>query len=130
MQDKVTFEYAIIRLVPRVEREEFFNIGVILFSKRKKFLSVKYNINEAKLAAFSCDLQLEDLNNYLKSWDLICKGDKSSGKIGTFELADRFRWLAASRSTVIQSSKTHSGLTNNPQKELEAIFRQYVLCDN
>ncbi|WP_034062112.1 DUF3037 domain-containing protein [Lacinutrix jangbogonensis] len=127
MQDKVTFEYAIIRLVPRVEREEFFNIGVILFSKRKKFLDVKHKINIAKLNAFSCELNLEALNNYLKSWELICKGDASSGVIGKLELSDRFRWLASSRSTIIQSSKTHSGLTENPEKELEDIFEKYVL---
>lgn len=128
MQNKVTFEYAIIRLVPKVEREEFFNIGVILFSKRKKYLEVKYKIDEDKLTAFACELNLEDLNSYLKSWDLICKGDKTSGSIGQFELSDRFRWLAASRSTVIQSSKTHSGITDNPKKELDDIFNNYVLC--
>lgn len=127
MQDKVTFEYAIIRLVPKVEREEFFNIGVIVFSKRKKFLGVKYEINEAKLNAFSCELDIDAINNYLMSWDLICKGDPQSGVIGQFELSDRFRWLAAARSTVIQSSKTHSGLTENPEKELQNIFEKYVL---
>lgn len=127
MQDKVTFEYAIIRLVPKVEREEFFNIGVILFSKRKKFLGVKYNVNLAKLNAFSCELDIDAINDYLKSWELICKGEASAGVIGTFELSDRFRWLAASRSTVIQSSKTHSGLTDNPEKELNAIFERHVL---
>ncbi|APY01224.1 DUF3037 domain-containing protein [Lacinutrix venerupis] len=128
MQDKVTFEYAIIRLVPKVEREEFFNIGVILFSKRKKFLDVKFKINEAKLNAYSCNLDLEALNSYLQSWKLISDGNASAGIIGQFELSDRFRWLAATRSTVIQSSKTHSGLTENPEKELEDIFKKYVLC--
>ncbi|MGJ8548578.1 DUF3037 domain-containing protein [Winogradskyella wichelsiae] len=127
MPDKVTFEYAIIRLVPRVEREEFFNIGVILFSKRKKYLGVKFNVNENKLKAFSCELDLDAINNYLKSWELISKGEVSAGKIGQFEISDRFRWLAASRSTIIQSSKTHSGLTDNPEKELNSIFENYVL---
>ncbi|WP_179351566.1 DUF3037 domain-containing protein [Winogradskyella vidalii] len=127
MPDKVTFEYAIIRLVPRVEREEFFNVGVILFSKRKKYLGVKFNVSETKLKAFSCELDLEAINNYLKSWELISKGDSSAGKIGQFEISDRFRWLAASRSTIIQSSKTHSGLTDNPEKELNSIFENYVL---
>ena len=127
MPDKVTFEYAIIRLVPRVEREEFFNIGVILFSKRKKYLGVKFNVNENKLKAFSCELDLEAINNYLKSWELISKGEVSAGKIGQFEISDRFRWLAASRSTIIQSSKTHSGLTEDPEKELNSIFENYVL---
>jgi len=127
MPDKVTFEYAIIRLVPRVEREEFFNVGVILFSKRKKYLGVKFNVNKNKLKAFSCELDLDTINNYLKSWELISKGDASAGKIGQFEISDRFRWLAASRSTIIQSSKTHSGLTDDPEKELNSIFENYVL---
>lgn len=127
MQDKVTFEYAIIRFVPKVEREEFFNVGVILYSKRKKFLDVKYHVDNEKLKAFSCELDIEDINNHLKSWELICRGEPSSGVIGQFELSDRFRWLAASRSTVIQSSKTHSGLTNKPEEELNKIFEKHVL---
>ena len=127
MQDKVTFEYAIIRLVPKVEREEFFNIGVILFSKRKKFLGVKFKVNEQKLNAFSCELDLEAINCYLNSWELICKGDVSGGAIAQFEMSDRFRWLAASRSTIIQSSKTHPGLCDNPEKTLEDIYNKYVL---
>ena len=127
MQDKVTFEYAIIRVVPRVEREEFFNVGVILFSKRKRFLGVKYQINETKLNAFCSELDLDTLNQYLSSWDLICQGDSKGGAIAEFELSDRFRWLAATRSTVIQSSKTHPGLCADPQKELDCIFEKYVL---
>ena len=127
MQDKVTFEYAIIRLLPKVEREEFFNIGVILFSKRKKFLDIKFHINPAKLTAFSCELQIDTLYEYLNAWKLICDGTASAGKIGELEISDRFRWLAACRSTIIQSSKTHAGLCNNPEKELEAIFNEFVL---
>ncbi|EPR74213.1 hypothetical protein ADIWIN_0790 [Winogradskyella psychrotolerans RS-3] len=127
MHDKVTFEYAIIRLVPRVEREEFFNIGVILFSKRKRFLGVKFKVDQQKLNAFSCELDLDAINSYLKSWELISKGETSGGAIAQFELSDRFRWLAASRSTVIQSSKTHSGLTENPELELQSIFEKHVL---
>ena len=127
MQDRVTFEYAIIRVVPRVEREEFFNVGVILFSKRKRFLGVKFHIDQAKLKAFSCELELETLQDYLKSWESICAGKKEGGAIAEFELSDRFRWLAATRSTVIQSSKTHPGLTKNPQDELDDIFEKYVM---
>tara|TARA_R110002050_G_scaffold11122_2_gene37861 strand:- start:63071 stop:63454 length:384 start_codon:yes stop_codon:yes gene_type:complete len=127
MPDRVTFEYAIIRVVPRVEREEFFNVGVILFSKRKRFLGVKYDINETKLNAFCSELDLDTLNQYLSSWDMICKGNPKGGAIAAFELSDRFRWLAATRSTVIQSSKTHPGLCTDPQKELDCIFEKYVL---
>jgi hypothetical protein len=127
MQDKVTFEYAIIRLVPKVEREEFFNVGVILFSKRKKFLGIKYHINTDKLKALAPDLELEFLNTYLNAWELICEGKAAGGKIGEFETSDRFRWLAACRSTIIQSSKIHPGLCENPEAELEDIFNKYVL---
>ena len=127
MPDRVTFEYAIIRVVPKVEREEFFNVGVILFSKRKNFLGVKYQINEALLKAFSNQLDIEFLNDYLKSWELICQGKTSGGPIAQFELSDRFRWLAASRSTIIQSSKTHPGMCFNPEEELENIFKEFVL---
>lgn len=127
MQDRVTFEYAIIRFVPKVERGEYFNVGVILFSKRKKFLGVKYKVREGLLKAFSSEMDIETLNNYLKSWELICDGNKEGGPIGQLELSDRFRWLAASRSTIIQSSKTHPGLCHDPQKELDNIFIENVL---
>lgn len=127
MQDKITFEYAIIRLVPKVEREEFFNVGVILFSKRKKFLDMKYHINIDKLKVFVPELEIAALNEYLNAWKYICDGKFSGGKIGELEISDRFRWLAACRSTIIQSSKTHPGLCENPEKELQDIFEKYVL---
>jgi len=127
MPDKFTFKYAIIRLVPKVEREEFFNVGVILFCKRKKFLDLKYHINEAKLKAFSSEMELDVINDYLNAWKLICQGDASGGKIGALELSERFGWLTACRSTIIQSSKTYSGLDSDPQKALEDIFNRHVL---
>ena len=127
MQDKYTFEYAIIRVVPKVEREEFFNVGVILFSKRKKFLGIKFYINPEKLKAFAVEVELEVLNDYLKAWELICKGGAAGGRIGEMELSDRFRWLAACRSTIIQSSKTHPGLCEDPEKNLQDVFEKYVL---
>jgi len=127
MQDKYTFEYAIVRIVPKVEREEFFNVGVILFSKRKKFLDIKYHVNPDKLNALSSDIDLNMVNDYLNAWKLICDGEPSGGKIGQLELSDRFRWLTACRSTIIQSSKTHPGLCHDPKKTLEDIFKKYVL---
>ena len=127
MQNKYTFEYAIIRIVPKVEREEFFNVGVILFSKRKKFLGIKFHINPDKLKAFSPEVELNVFNDYLKAWELICDGEPHGGRIGQMELSDRFRWLTACRSTIIQSSKTHPGLSEAPESELENIFKTYVL---
>lgn len=127
MQDKFIYEYAIIRFSPKVEREEFFNIGVILYCKRKKFLALRYHINTAKLQAFQSEHSLEFLNSYLKAWERICKAESNSGLIGQLETADRFRWLAAARSTIIQSSKTHSGLCDHPENALDWIFNKLVL---
>ncbi len=126
MHDKVTYEYAVIRVMPKVERGEFFNVGVILFSKRKKFLDVKFHIDPIKLAAFTDEVEVSFLSNYLNSWKHICQGTPEGGAIGQFELSDRFRWLAASRSTMIQSSKTHSGLCDDPAKVLDDLFEKYV----
>ncbi|MFQ3181630.1 MAG: hypothetical protein ACI9Z4_001228 [Polaribacter sp.] len=127
MQDKYTFEYAIIRLVPKVEREEFFNVGVLLFSKQKKFLGIKYHIDLQKLNAFAPEIETTVLNAYLNAWKLISDGNIAGGKIGALEISDRFRWLAACRSTIIQSSKTHPGLCENPEEALQDIFEKYVL---
>jgi hypothetical protein len=127
MRNKETFEYAIIRLVPKVEREEFFNIGVLLFSKQKKFLDIKYLIDIQKLKAIAPEIEATVLNAYLNAWKLICDGNTAGGKIGDLEISDRFRWLAAARSTMIQSSKTHPGLCENPEEVLQDIFEKYVL---
>ncbi|WP_417198877.1 DUF3037 domain-containing protein [Bizionia sp.] len=127
MPDNVTFEYAIIRLVPKVEREEFFNIGVILFSKRKKFLGMKHYINPKKLAAYSSDIDKAEIESYLKVWEAVCQGNPSGGVIEKMEVSDRFRWLAASKSTILQCSKTHSGLCTNPKETLEGLFELFVL---
>ncbi len=127
MQNKVTYEFAVIRLVPKVEREEFLNIGVILFSKRKKFLGMKYRIDEKRIRSFSDEVDTDMIRKYLEAWELICKGDPEGGCIGKLEPASRFRWLVATRSTIIQSSKTHPGLCDDPEKVLENLFQMYVL---
>lgn len=124
MQDRVIFEYAIIRLVPQVEREEFLNVGAILYAKRKKFLGIKYILNEERLKAFSTQIDTIELNHYLEAWESVCLG---KGTIGQLDLAFRFRWLTASKSTIIQSSKAHPGLCYDPKIELESIFKRYVL---
>ncbi|MFK8009557.1 MAG: DUF3037 domain-containing protein [Saprospiraceae bacterium] len=127
MQGNEVFEYAFIRFVPRVEREEFINVGVILFSKRKKYLGVKYHLDLARLSAFSKDSNLDEFSDYLKSWELICQGDERGGKIAELDLAGRFRWLTAARSTIIQHSQVHSGISENPELMLEKLFEKYVL---
>lgn len=127
MQNNVTYEFAVIRVVPKVEREEFLNVGVILFSKTKKYLGIKYEINEDRLKAFSPNININLLNNALIAWEKVCKGGPAGGSIGQLTLPERFRWLVASRSTIIQSSKTHPGLCNNPQQVLLDLFNLYVV---
>ena len=127
MQDRYIYEFAIIRVVPKVEREEFFNVGVILFSKQKKYIGIKYQIDKKRLEAFSEDLDIDFLNDYLKAWEAVCEGTPKGGLIGTLELPSRFRWLTASRSTIIQSSKVHPGLCVDMEVALEDLFRRYVL---
>lgn len=127
MQDKVTYEFAVIRLVPKVEREEFLNVGVILFSKRKKYLGIKFQVDKKRIHAFSNEVDTEMIGKYLDAWKSICQGAPNGGSIGELELASRFRWLVASRSTIIQSSKTHPGLCHDPEEVLQKLFKQYVL---
>lgn len=127
MPGSEVFEYAFIRFVPKVERDEFINVGVILYSKRKKYLGVKYHLDQARLSAFSKDTDLEEFSNYLKSWDLICEGNEKGGKIAQLDLAGRFRWLTAARSTIIQHSKVHTGICENPALMLQDLFEKYVL---
>jgi len=127
MQSRVTYEFAIIRVVPKVEREEFINVGVLVFSKPKKYLEIKYSINNERLRALSETLDVKLIEEYLLAWESVCKGAPCGGAIGEFQLADRFRWLAAAKSTILQCSPIHSGLCKHPEKELEDLFNRYVL---
>jgi len=126
MQEKDLFEYAVIRVVPRVEREEFLNVGVILYCSKQKFLKAMYHINENRLKACCNDLDLTEVEENLKSLVRIAGGESESGPIGQLDAASRFRWLTATRSTVIQASKVHPGLCFNEDETLEKLFQQYV----
>lgn len=127
MQENHLYEYAVIRIVPRVEREEFLNVGVILYCSSKGFLQALYKLDEARLKAFSCQLEAAELLEYLQTLERICKGGKNSGPIGTLPIASRFRWLTATRSTVIQTSKIHPGFCTDPQETLLKLYTQLVL---
>lgn len=127
MQDKQVYEYAVIRFVPRVEREEFINVGVILFSKPLKYLNLKYAIFDRRLSAFDFEIDKSQIETYLHTWKLICEGGKKGGVIGQQDLPSRFRWLTATRSTLIQSSKVHPGLCiEEPEIILDKLFNKYV----
>jgi hypothetical protein len=126
MQQKHLFEYAVIRVVPRVEREEFLNVGVILYCAKLKFLQAKYELNEGRLAAFSKMIAIEEVREHICSFERICLADKDSGPIGKLDMASRFRWLTAARSTVLQTSKVHPGFCTDPKETLDRLFEQLV----
>lgn len=127
MQGKHLFEYAIIRIVPRVEREEFLNVGIILYCKDLKFLDTKYTINKERLNILCAGLDCNEVEEHLRSFVKISKGEKGGGAIAALDIASRFRWLTATRSTVIQTSKVHPGFCDNPQETLQKLFAQLVL---
>ncbi len=127
MQDKVVYEFAIIRVVPKVERGEFLNVGVILFSKKKQYIDMKYTLNKNRLLSFSNEIDIEELQAYLQAWESICHGKSEGGKIGELPIPERFRWLTASKSTILQCSPVHPGLGEDMEQILKDLFRKYVL---
>lgn len=127
MSEKHLYEYAVIRVLPKVEREEFINVGVVVFCKRQRFLKVMYTINEKRLAAFSSELDLDILEKNMHSFQKICEGAKDGGTIATFETAERFRWLTAVRSSCLQTSRPHAGFSSNLDETLDNLFQELVL---
>jgi hypothetical protein len=128
MQEEHLFEYAVIRIVPKVEREEFLNVGVVLYCARKKFLKAMFELDEARLNAFSGSLDIAELREYLCAFERISAGGNDAGPIGKLPAGERFRWLTATRSTVVQTSKVHPGLCNGePGIMLDKLYSQLVL---
>ena len=126
MQEKHLFEYAVIRVVPCVEREEFLNVGVILYCQPQGFLQTKFALNGQRLHAVCKELDLAELEDRLGAFEKICKGGKDGGTIGRLPLSSRFRWLTATRSTIVQTSPVHPGLCHNAPETLERLFTQLV----
>lgn len=127
MSDKHLFEYAVIRVVPRVEREEFLNIGVILYCKDRGFLHCLYTLDQNRLRSLCVNLDCGEVEEHLKAFEWICSGDEKGGPIAKMNIASRFRWLTATRSTVVQTSKVHPGFCEEPQQTLERLHKQLVL---
>ena len=120
------FEYAVIRVVPRVEREEFMNVGVIMYCRAQGFLRIMTELNENRLRAFSSDLDIPELTERLSAFERICTGKAEGGVIGKLPIAERFRWLTATRSTVVQTSAVHPGLCVDAGETLTRLFEQLV----
>ena len=126
MQEKDLFEYAVIRVVPRVEREEFLNAGVVLYCAKQKFLKMLFRIDQERLQVFCSECDVDDVNEYLVAFERICTDSKDAGPIGKLPIAERFRWLTATRSTVVQTSKVHPGFCEDAEEMLQKLFGQLV----
>ena len=127
MQEKFLFEYAVIRVMPRVEREEFINVGIILFCAKKKFLQSVFIVDEVKLSTFSAKIDIDEVQANLSAFERISMGAKNAGPIGQYDQASRFRWLTATRSTVIQCSKVHPGFSSDPYETMMRLHHELVL---
>ena len=127
MPENQLFEYAVIRVVPRVEREEFVNVGVVLLCAKLNFLEAMIQLNDARVAALCPEVDKALLSEHVQSFQRICKGGLSSGPIGQLPLPERFRWLTAARSTMVQTSPVHPGLCPDPKEMLRHLFEQLVV---
>jgi hypothetical protein len=125
-----SYDYAIIRVVPRVERGECINVGVILFCRTRRFLAARVELQTERLLALAPDLDLLQLRLELDHLVRVCNSEgtqKDAGPIGQLSQSERFHWLVAPRSTIIQSSPVHSGLCTDPATTLEHLLRKLVL---
>jgi hypothetical protein len=126
MQEKHVFEYAVIRIVPRVEREEFLNAGVILYCPAQGFLQTIYELPKERLQVFSADMEFSEIEERLLAFKKVCAGRAQGGIIGQLPIAARFRWLTATRSTIVQTSPVHTGLCTDAGETLIRLYAQLV----
>ena len=130
MRECHAYDYAVIRVVPQVDREEFINVGVVLSCPARGFLDSLIHLEATRLQAFAPTLDLESLRSHLASFEAVCRGGADAGPIGALPARQRFHWLVAPRSTVIQTSPAHTGLCRDPRETLEKLVRQYVITLN
>ena len=126
MPGREDFQYAIVRVVPHVERGECLNAGVVLFSRRHGFLGARTALDEAALAALSPDCDPAGVRAQLETLERVAAGDPAGGAIAGLEPSERFHWLTAPSSTIVQSSAVHTGLTSDPAGELDHLFERLV----
>jgi len=126
MRAQSSYDYAIVRVVPRVERGEFVNAGVILFCRTRRFLGARIELDAGRLAVLAPQIDITILSQHLAAIPLVCAGGVEAGPIGLLPLADRFHWLVAPRSAMIQTSPVHSGLCDAPEAALGHLLDALV----
>lgn len=120
------FEYAILRVVPRVEREEFVNAGVLLFSKARRFLGARIELDRERLLALDPAVDLREVEDHLAAIESVCRGGSETGPLAGMTQAQRFRWLVAPRSTIVQASPVHLGRCDDPDRVLADLVAKVV----
>jgi hypothetical protein len=126
VRDHSSYDYAVIRVVPRVEREEFVNVGVIVSCPARKFLEAAIELDESRVRALDATLDLEAIRAHLATIPVICAGGEAAGALGRLSQRERFHWLIATRSTVIQTSAAHSGRCDDPARLVEHLLATMV----
>lgn len=126
MPDRSTYDYAVIRVVPRVEREEFVNVGVVVSCPDRDFLEARIELDPARIAALDATLDIESIRAHLSTIPLICRGGEAAGPIGRLPPRERFHWLIAPRSAVIQVSPAHTGRCEDPEALLTRLMETMV----
>ena len=126
MRGRSLFEYAVIRVVPHVERGEFINAGIVLYCRARSFLEARIALDEARLQALAPGADPAEITTYLEAMRRICQGEPGSGPIGQLTQRERFHWLVSPRSTVIQTSPTHAGLCYDPAAMVEHLMATVV----
>lgn len=124
--DREVFQYAVLRVVPSQERGEGLNVGVVLHCRRRAFLGVRIRVDRARLAALDPGLDLDALQEHLDGIVRVAEGDPAAGAIAAMDRSDRFGWIAAPSSTIVQPSPVHIGLCSDPDAALERLTAQLV----
>ncbi len=127
MPERHSYDYAIVRVVPSAERGEFANAGVVLHCLERGFLESRIHIDECRLTTLAPGIDIEHIRHHLEAFPRICAGDPDAGPIARLSRRERFQWLVAPRSTVIQVSPVHTGMCESPQATLDELFRRLVL---
>lgn len=120
------YDYAVIRVVPRVERGEFLNVGVIVSCPAKGYLEARIELDEDRLKVVDATVELDTLQSHLAAISEICVGGREAGPIGQLPTRERFHWLVAPRSTIIQTSPVHTGVCENPERVMEQLLDTFV----
>ena len=126
MPTPASFDYAILRVVPRVERQEFINAGVVAFCLEKRYLAARIHLDEARLRALWPQADVEQAREHLEAVRRICEGDPAAGPIAKLSQRERFHWITSPRSTIIQPSPVHTGVCDEPEGLLDRLVKQFL----